>query len=80
MTTCLGKSCSFGLLRVSFVNVINLCVYVLLSFSVVRVGCGIGLYYFLLIVFLFTLNLFVTLLKPLSHAFSEATHFLKNPK
>ena len=31
MTTCLGKSCSFGLQCVSFVNVYQFCVCVLLS-------------------------------------------------
>ena len=39
MDTCLGKSCSFGLLCVSFVNVYqSVCV---LSLLVLRVGCGI---------------------------------------
>ena len=52
MDTCLGKSCSFGLLCVSFVNVYqSVCV---LSLLVLRVGCGIWLYYFLIIAFLFT--------------------------
>ena len=42
MTTCLGKSCSFGLLCVSFVNVYQ-SVFVLLSPLVLRVGClGVG--------------------------------------
>ena len=39
MTTCLGKSCSFGLLCVSFVNV-NQLVCVFLSLLVLRVGCA----------------------------------------
>ena len=42
MTTCLGKSCSFGLLCVSFVNVYHLCVCLCsFPFWVLRVGCGI---------------------------------------
>ena len=43
MATCLGKSCSFDLLGVSFVNV-NQSMRVLLFLLVLRVGCGIGLY------------------------------------
>ena len=38
MTTCLGKSCSFGLLCVSFVNFYQFgCVF--LSLLILRVGC-----------------------------------------
>ena len=37
MTTCFGKSCTFGLLCVSFVNVYQ-SVYVRLSLLVLRVG------------------------------------------
>ena len=40
MTTCLGKSYSFGLLCVSFVNVYQF-VCELLSLVVLRVECGI---------------------------------------
>ena len=41
MTTCLGKSCLFGLLCVSFVGVCQiLCVCVLLSLLLLRVGYG----------------------------------------
>ena len=39
MTTCLGKSCSFGLLCMTYVNVYEF-VCVLLSLLVLRVGCG----------------------------------------
>ena len=39
MTTCLGKSCSYGLLCVSFVNIYPF-VCVLLSLLVLRVGVG----------------------------------------
>ena len=33
MTTCLGKSCTFGLLCVSFVNVLSVCVYASFPFG-----------------------------------------------
>ena len=54
MTTCLRKN---GLLCVSFVNVYQFCVCVLLSPLVFRMGCGIRLYLFLIIAFRFTLVL-----------------------
>ena len=41
MTTCLGKSCQFGLLCVSFVNVYQFVRVVPSVFLVLRVGCGI---------------------------------------
>ena len=41
LTTCLGKSCSFGLLCMCFVKVYQFCVCVFLSFFILRVGCGI---------------------------------------
>ena len=37
---CLGKSCSFPLLFVPFVNVYQFFMYVLLSLLVLRVACG----------------------------------------
>ena len=40
MTTCLGKSCSFGFLFVSCMGVCQF-VSVLLFMSVLRVGCGV---------------------------------------
>ena len=52
MTTCLGNSCSFVSSCVSFKNV---CVCVLLSLLVLRMGCEIRLYKFLVIDFCFTL-------------------------
>ena len=55
MTTYLGKSCSFGILCVSFVN-LNQFECVFLSLLVVRVGCGLWLYKFMIIAFLFTLK------------------------
>ena len=54
MTTYLGKSCSFGLLRVPFVNCRQF-MYLVISLLVLRAGCGIWLYQFLIIAYLFTL-------------------------
>ena len=53
MTTYLGKSCSFGLPRVPFVNCRQF-MYLVISLLVLRAGCGIWLYQFLIIVYLFT--------------------------
>ena len=53
MTTCLGKSCSFGLPRVPFVNC-RQSMYLVISLLVLRTGCGIWLYQFLIIAYLFT--------------------------
>ena len=55
MTTCLGKSCSFGLLRVPFVNCCQF-MYLVISLLVLRAGCGIWLYRFLIIACLFTFH------------------------
>ena len=55
MTSCLGKSCSFGLPRVPFVNCCQF-VYLVISLLVLRAGFGIRLYQFLIIAYLFTLN------------------------
>ena len=55
MTTCLGKSCSFGLPRVPFVNCCQF-MYLVISLLVLRAGCGIWLYQFLIIAYLFTLS------------------------
>ena len=49
MTIYLGKNCSFGFLCVSCVGVFQL-VNVLFSLMDLRVGCGIRLYKFLIIV------------------------------
>ena len=57
MTTCLGKSCSFGLLRVPSVNCCQF-MYLVLSLLVLKAGCRIWLYRFLIIVYLFTFNYF----------------------
>ena len=54
MTTYLGKICSFGLPRVSFVNCRRI-MYLVISLLVYRAGCGISLYQFLIIAYLFTL-------------------------
>ena len=53
MTTCLGKSCSFGLPRVPFVNCCQF-MYLVISLLVLRAGCGIWLYLFLIIAYLLT--------------------------
>ena len=55
MTTYLGKSCSFGLPQVSFVNCRQF-MYLVISLLVLRAGCGIWLYQFLIIAYLFTLQ------------------------
>ena len=55
MTTYLGKNCSFGLPRVPFVNCRQF-MYLVISLLVYRAGCGIWLYQFLIIVYLFTLD------------------------
>ena len=55
MTTYLGKSCSFGLPRVPFVNCRQF-MYLVISLLVLRAGCGIWLYQFLIIAYLFTLD------------------------
>ena len=55
MTTYLEKSCSFGLLRVPFVNCRQF-MYLVISFLVLRAGCGIWLYQFLIIAYHFTLR------------------------
>ena len=54
MTTYLGKSCSFGLPRVPFVNCRHF-MHLVISFLILRAGCGIWLYQFLIIAYLFTL-------------------------
>ena len=56
MTTCLGKSCSFGLPRVPFVNCCQF-MYLVISLLVLRTGCGICFYQFLIVVYLLTMNL-----------------------
>ena len=55
MTTYLGKSCSFGFPRVPFVNCRQF-MYLVISLLALRTGCGIGLYQFLIIAYLFTLQ------------------------
>ena len=56
MTTCLGKSCCFGLPRVPFVNCCQ-CMYLVISLLVLLAEYGIWLYQFLFIAYLFTLTL-----------------------
>ena len=55
MATCLGKSCSFDLPRLSFVNCCQF-MYLVVSLLVLRAGCGISLYRFLIIAYPFTLS------------------------
>ena len=55
VTTYLGKSCSFCLPRVPFVNCRQF-MYLVISLLVLRAGCGIWLYQFLIIAYLFTLH------------------------
>ena len=56
MTTCLGMSCSFGLPPVPFVNCCQF-MYLVISLKkmILRAGCGIRLYQFLIIAYRFTL-------------------------
>ena len=54
MTTYLGKSGSFSFPRVPFVNCRQF-MYLVISLLVLRAGCGIWLYQFLIIAYLFTL-------------------------
>ena len=58
MTTYLGKSCSFCLPRVPFVNCRQF-MYLVISLLVLRAGYGIWLYQFLIIAYLFTLGIAV---------------------
>ena len=53
MATCLGKSCSFGLPRVLFVNCCQF-MYLVVSLLVLKAECGIWLYQFLIIAYHFT--------------------------
>ena len=55
MTTYLGKSCSFCLPRVPFVNCRQF-MYLVISLLVLRAGYGIWLYQFLIIAYLSTLQ------------------------
>ena len=55
MTTYFGKSCSFCLPRVPFVNCRQF-MYLVISLLVLRAGYGIWLYQFLIIAYLFTLD------------------------
>ena len=56
MTTYLGKSCSFCLPRVPFVNCRQF-MYLVISLLVLRAGYGIWLYQFLIIAYLFTFQI-----------------------
>ena len=56
MATCLGKSCSFSLPRVPFVNCCQFMCLVI-SLLVLKEGYGIWLYQFLIIAYLFTFDI-----------------------
>ena len=64
MTAYLGKSCSFGFPRVPFVNCRQF-MYLVISLLVLRAGCGIWLYQFLIIAYLFTFHVLLNLLDDL---------------
>ena len=57
---CLGKRCSFDLPRVPFVNCCQF-MYLVISLLVLRAGCGIWLYQFLIVAHLFTFYLFISM-------------------
>ena len=82
MTTYLGKSCSFGLPRVPFVNCGQF-MYLVISLLILRAGCGIWLYQFLIIAYLFTFCSWTYSIKPQAcHNISvkKPEFFLKCPK
>ena len=56
MTICLRKSCSFGLHRLPSINCCQF-IYLVISLLVLRAWYGIWLYQFLIIAYLFTLDL-----------------------
>ena len=56
MTTCLGKSCSFGLPRVPFVICCQF-MYLVISLLVLRAGCG-----FLITAYFFTLQMLLLII------------------
>ena len=60
MTIYLGKSCSFCLPRVPFVNCRQF-MYLVISLLVLRAGYGIWLYQFLIFAYLFTLKILVAM-------------------
>ena len=74
MTTYLGKSCSFCLPRVPFVNCRQF-MYLVISLLVLRAGYEICLYQFLIIAYLFTFQKFAN--GALVHAWTSS-HFQKN--
>ena len=82
MTTCLGKSCSFGLPRVPFVNCcLFMYMYLVIALLVLRAGCGIWLYQFLIIAYLFTLpgsTLCVVLIFSMVHVKPHCSIFVNN--
>ena len=77
MTTYLGKSCSFCLPRVPFVNCRQF-MYLVISLLVLRAGYGIWLYQFLIIAYLFYFKKNPNVVHP-THI-SKITIFSERPK
>ena len=79
MTTYLGKSCSFGLPLVPFVNCCQF-IYLVISLLVLRAGCGIWLYQFLIIAYLLTLKMHLNMHKhiyPVLHTYAANNELCK---
>ena len=85
MTTYLGKSCSFCLPRVSFVNYRQF-MYLVISLLVLRAGYGIWLCRFLIIAYLFTFHprvpqdLAIELSPEFAHLFQQSIDTGESPK
>ena len=80
MTTCLGKSCSFGLPCVSFVNCC-LFMYLVISLLVLRTGYGVRLYQFLIIAYFLLWTEYVNLgtaLQAITHIFTINKRIFSN--
>ena len=75
MTTYLGKSCSFCLPRVPFVNCRQF-MYLVISLLVLRAGYGIWLYQFLIIAYLFTFQYLATCTRSRPRMISQPLYYL----
>ena len=76
MTSYLGKSCSFGLLRVPFVNCRQF-MYLVFSRLVLRAGCGLSLYQFLIIAYHFTFKR-KTVLRQFTILLNQGINFVRS--
>ena len=77
MTTYLGKRCSFCLPRVPFVNCRQF-MYLVIYLLVLRAGCGIWLYQFLIIAYLFTSHSLIQLRRlAVSFSFADFHSFIQ---